>query len=184
MKLFSMAIGSCLVLLVLAMAVDAGPMGILGGRKMSSGGCSSGSCGGGSSSMGMSVGSAWGSAAPAMQHSSGVQSIASNARTLDFFVNAERARVGLPPVTVIDSMSDELFQPLNDLAVTGGPAKQLKVQYPHVVAKGGTMLEAFQAWMGNEEMRSKILSSSYTSCAFRSVRGTDGTVYRVLAMGK
>ena len=161
-------------------SVDAGPrMGRAG-----AGGCGAGGCGGGSSSMmgGMMSSGSWGSAMPAHVAPAAIE-VVSN-RSLDFFVNAERARAGLPPVTVSATMNAQLQAALTEKA-GAGVLEKTDLPYKQNLARGSTSArEIVQAWMNKPELAANILAADYRTCGFASVKGADGKTYWALAMGK
>jgi uncharacterized protein YkwD len=163
---------------------DAGPFGIFGGR--SSGGCSGGSCGGGSSAMMMhaSSGSSWGMSAPTMRSAPESIEVGSVHRTLDFYVNAERQRAGLPPVSVDAKMNADL-QAAIDADAAAAAFKMTPVAYRANFARGGsTPATVVKAWMADPKLAATILAPEYRTCGYAQAVGSDGKKYWALAMGK
>ena len=181
-------------LLLLVYTADAGPLGIFGGGRISSGGCSSGSgsCGGGSSSMMMSSGSSWGSSAPAWGSSAPTMRAVpethevGSLRTLDFYVNVERARMGLAAVIVDPKMNAELQAATNANAKA---ATLVRASLPYAMnidrgSSNSTAEGAVKAWMQDEASRNRILAADYKTCGYAKALGSDGKVYWALAMAK
>jgi uncharacterized protein YkwD len=188
-NLFFVPVLSAFFLLAMALSVDAGPFGIFGGR-MSSGGCSSGSCGsGGSSAMMMQSSGGWGNAMPQQRilvPETG--EVGSLQRTIDFYVNAERARAGLPPVIVDAKMNADLQAATNNSARANASLndfKTAKVSYKANFARGfQTPSGVVQTWMKVPDLAANILSPDYRTCGYAQAVGPDGTKYWALAMGK
>jgi uncharacterized protein YkwD len=160
----------------------AGPFGIFGGR-MSGGGCANGSCG--SSAMSSSWGSSslsWG-AAPT-KHPAAESIEVASVRTLDFYVNAERARAGLPPVKVSLAMNAELQTAL-EIKANAGVFEHTALPYKENIARGGSGAAAVvKAWMADPKLAANILSPDYRTCGYARAIGSDGKTYWALAMGK
>lgn len=161
-------------LLALCTTSQAGPFGFFG--RSAGGSCGAGGCGGGGSSSMMQSG--WGSA-PMMPTSPAPVEVLSN-RTLDFYVNAERAHVGLPPVVVDDKISANL---LATLAANAGDNVRASLPAANL-ARNGTAMEVVQSWMKNDQARTRLLSPDYKTCGYAKAVGSDGKTYWALAMGK
>jgi|HubBroStandDraft_2_1064218.scaffolds.fasta_scaffold00771_9 hypothetical protein len=175
-------LSAMVVSIALVSISDAGPFGIFGGGKMS-GGCGAGGCGGGGGMSAMSSGSSWGSSAP-MMHSAPKSIEVGAARPLDFFVNIERARAGLAPVSVTNDLNVEAAKQAQNSAADGKLGRSGAWQNVARASSDVTPAELVKAWMGDPVSRDRILSADYKTCGFASARGVDGKTYWTLTMGK
>ena len=113
--------------------------------------------------------SPWGGSSSAMQIE--VAQIAN--KDLDFFVNVERMRLGLPQVAVSKSMMEETAKATKELAGQSELSlSELKTSLPYIanvarIDPSHSNAEIVRAWMANPGTAANILSTSYSKCAFR-----------------
>ena len=171
------------LLAVFAPFADAQPRLLRRNVLTGGGSCADGSCGSSSTTTMMQSSSSWGSAAPSAPVER-TPTIAFEMQSIDTFVNLERTRRGLKPVVVTQELSDAAAYAISPAAISGKDAHKLPMKESHAVAVAHkTPFAAFQAWMGDPGIASMIVASNYTTCGIASVRGSDGSIYRVLVMG-
>ncbi len=183
MKKFSLSLLSLVLSLTFVVTVSAGPFGFLGGGR-GNGGCSGGSCGGSSALMQSSWGSSsssWGNGMPSKGAPESIE-VGSVNRTLDFYVNAERARAGLAPVTVDPKMNADL-QAAIAADAKASRFKMTPVSYQANFARGGaTPAAVVKAWMADSKLAANILAPEHRSCGYAVATGSDGKKYWALAI--